>query len=419
MPRMSAKQILETYSSELREIEPEFSPPVRRQGALRAPPFLYSVIPAEFRVEMEKRASSTTTTTTTTNVVARKDTKIVVHIVSYSAADTDNVANMWPLIHRWLQFALSKTPGRRCTSAGLQVFFYLTDYVKHLPKNRILDQWMDYRHVNTAVTTSCPHTTNNNTIVIFRKEEWLRAFIHETIHYLGWDFSGSHAASKAANDVILKEWRGLPANFNLCVYESFCDSWATIFQVLLLKGGGHNRKRKNTIELCMEKERRHSLAQCAKIMEHLGITWAELETPGSMATYRENTPILSYFVLKSAAMFFMDDFVGMFSSSEAASSEAASGKATSGKATSSKAASSEATSGEATSGKATSSKATDAFQIPRSESKSTTEVSAACFYSRFLAWGLQNARFRKSVVDAGNGAPKADRESLRMSISGF
>jgi hypothetical protein len=132
--------------------------------------------------------------------------------------------------------------------------------------------------------------------VIFRKEEWLRAFIHETIHYLGWDFSGSHAASKAANDVILKEWRGLPANFNLCVYESFCDTWATIFQVLLLEReyGDNGFDRKNTIVSFLDKERRHSLGQCRKVMAHLGITWFDLETPGlAAATYREKTPILA------------------------------------------------------------------------------------------------------------------------------
>jgi hypothetical protein len=49
-------------------------------------------------------------------------------------------------------------------------------------------------------------------------------------------------------------------------------------------------------------------------MAHLGITWSDLETPGlAAATYREKTPILAYYVLKSACMYFMDEFVGLFS----------------------------------------------------------------------------------------------------------
>jgi len=347
----------------------------KRRGSIKAQPQLYSAIPAQYRREMERARAATTTTATS---ILPNGRQLVVHIISYSSKS--EVAAMWPLIHRWFGFAFAQTPDRRCTAAGMEVFIYLTGYKKRVQTQRrsssiktrrrsrispLSYPILDYRHVNTAVTTSCPHTMQNNTIVVFRKEEWLRALIHETIHFMGWDFSGDEEAAAQANRAILGDmWRGLPPDHDLRVYESFCDTWATILQVLLL----NNRKNtKNTIVSLLDKERRHSLRQCRKVMAHLGLTWSDLETPGSSAAaaYREKTPILAYYVLKSACMYFIDDFVGLFS--------------------------------EAT---------TPPFQFP---------AGAVRRYSGFLIQGLRDPGFRRMVdttTSTGNG------DSMRMSITG-
>ena len=348
----------------------------KRPGSLQATPQLYSAIPAHYRKEMERSSSAVTTTATS---ILPNGRHLVVHVISYSSADTE-LAAMWPLIHRWFAFAFSQTQDSRCTAAGLQVFIYLTGYKKRLPPRRKRPQHrktmrlrnapnstLDYRHVNTAITTSCPHTMHKNTIVVFRKEEWLRALIHETVHFMGWDFSGDAEAVAQANRAILRNmWRGLPAGHDLRVYESFCDTWATVLQVLLLEReyGDNGFDRKNTIVSLLDKERRHSLGQCRKVMAHLGITWSDLEKPGlAAATYREKTPILAYYVLKSACMYFMDEFVGLFSRPP--------------------------------------------FQFP------STEESVRRF-SGFLVRGVGDAGFRRSVAEASVNSG----DGMRMSITG-
>jgi len=223
--------------------------------------------------------------------------------------------------------------------------------------------------------------------VIFRAEEWLRALIHETIHYLGWDFSASRAAALVASNTILQDlWKGLPANLNLFVFESFCDSWATIFQILLLQSFS---KKRNTIVSLLDQERRHSLAQCAKVLGHMGFSLEDFEKTGNnekASKYREKTPILSYYVLKSAAMFFMDDFVGLF----------AEGNFRNG----------------------LNSYRSHEFQFPTATPRA--ENSAAKYYAKFLVESFRNKQYRFNLGLAEQWlkteAPREYRESLRMSI---
>jgi len=371
-------QLLSDLTSSLSLVVPLNAVIKSRPGSIKAPPFLYSAIPELYRKEMERTEASTTTTTAT--AILPNDRKLIVHVISYSTKSEDDIemAAMWPLIFRWFAFAFSQTPDSRCTAAGLQVFIYLTNYKKRLPSSKNITRkrkttaaspsppppTLDYRHVNTAVTTTCPHTVHDNTIVVFRKEEWLRALIHETIHFMGWDFSGDVNAVSQADRVILRDmWRGLPASHNLFIFESFCDTWATIFQVLLLD----MNNRKNTIML-LDKERRHSMGQCRKVMAHLGLTWSDLETPQSAAAeYREKTPILSYYVLKSVCMYFIDEFVSLFSTSRM-----------------------------------------QPFHFPGSHMRKESLRR----YLGFLIRGLRDPKFKKSqTIDSGN--------SMRMSVTGF
>ena len=85
-------------------------------------------------------------------------------------------------IYMWI-YILSKYASKKCSNT-LVAYLYFTSLEKVLPSSNI--QVLDELNVNTAFTTTCPRDSE---IVVFRKEEWFKVFIHETFHNFGLDYS--------------------------------------------------------------------------------------------------------------------------------------------------------------------------------------------------------------------------------------
>jgi hypothetical protein len=271
---------------------------------------LFQSIPAPYRQYMAEE-KMVDTHIVTLNI---HNNSIVLYISCFAERTVKKCINrIVKTVQTWLTFALPYSKKQCFPQSGtaIQIYFYLLPFTKHLPSKS--GQIIDTIHANTALTTSCSsrylgHNFNtNNTIVIYRHEEWMRAFIHETFHYLGFDFSGHPEADLASNQVfdILPN---LPQNKNidLRVYESYCDTWATVFLVLLAT------TEKQSWPQLLQQERQYSVGQCAKVLNHYGITLADFyqtNSPNRIKHYRENTAIISYYLLKSVAMFHLEDFI--------------------------------------------------------------------------------------------------------------
>ena len=101
----------------------------------------------------------------------------------------------------WL-YILNEYGSKKC-STTFTIFLYLTSLEKKLPTSNI--DILDQINVNTAFTSTCP---SDSEIVIFRKEEWFKVFIHETFHSFGLDFSDMNNAdaTKFILTKFLKLW---------------------------------------------------------------------------------------------------------------------------------------------------------------------------------------------------------------------
>ena len=162
----------------------------------------------------------------------------------------------------------------------------------------------DSIHVNTAYTYACREETN---IDIFRKEEWFKVLIHETFHSMGLDFV-------CMDNTIIEEKIGdlFPVKkYDIRVYETYCEMWAEIINVLFIAFFGSRRKDFNIIIKKMNKmlayEAYFSLFQMNKILENYEMNYDDLLT--NRKIYRENTYILSYYILKSIFMCFLNVFI--------------------------------------------------------------------------------------------------------------
>ena len=100
----------------------------------------------------------------------------------------------------------------------LKIFIYHTSLLKQLPKTNM--QILNQNNANTGFCMSCPIDSE---IVVFRKEEWFKVFIHETFHNFGLDFSSMDVS--LYNKKILQIF---PVNSQVNLFESYTEFWGRI-----------------------------------------------------------------------------------------------------------------------------------------------------------------------------------------------
>ena len=242
-------------------------------------------------------------------IIYTKKYKVSFYIENNDKLDLDKEIKK---IFIWF-FIANAYSNEKC-SQYLNVNLYLTELKKVLPNNAKI---IKPEHANTAFTTSCKKHTEIN---LFRKEEWFKVLIHETFHCSGMDFSELEHSS--SNKKVLTIF---PVNSDVRLFETYCEMWAEIINVMFISynkletNENLNEEMYNKMILHTEKmlyyERVFSLFQCAKVLHFFGIKYRNLYekdlTSMKLRTsrYKEETQVLSYYIIKSIYMFFVNDFI--------------------------------------------------------------------------------------------------------------
>jgi hypothetical protein len=215
----------------------------------------------------------------------------------------ENIKNSLYKILIWLHVISNYITDSSC-SKKLNIYIYLTDLLKCLPKN---NEIINKIHVNTGYTMSCQPTSS---IVIYRREEWFKVFIHESIHNLGLDFSSMD--NRITREKILKIF---PVDSDVKLYEAYTDAWAKIINVILcsyftLYINTFNKYIVKVMKL-MNLERTHCFLQVIKILEYKGLKYTDLYSKcnDKKKQYYENTSVLSYYILNAVIL---NDFENFF-----------------------------------------------------------------------------------------------------------
>jgi hypothetical protein len=201
----------------------------------------------------------------------------------------------------WL-YILNEYASKSCSNT-LVIYLYFTSLEKKLPSSNIFI--LDEINVNTAFTTTCP---KNSEIVIFRKEEWLKVFIHETFHNFALDFSDMN--NNEAHKCVLKIFK-VTSDVNL--FESYTEFWAEIMNALFcsffsIKDKTNVADFLDHSEFFINFERTYSFFQMVKTLQFMGLQYTDLHsnTYNSQILrtnlYKEKTNVLSYYVIKCILM---------------------------------------------------------------------------------------------------------------------
>lgn len=206
-------------------------------------------------------------------------------------------------VSKWLYYLDQTFPISPKCSKNLTVYLFLTDYKKKIPGYKESCGTLEEIHINSAFTYSC---MENNQIIIFRKEEWFKVFMHETMHALGMDFS--HIDNTKITSKLIHACFGGVESKDLRIYESYSEFWAEIFHILFLvyerfEKSNYDSFIHKKVSRMIQNEKEWSCIQANKILKYYSISYRpDLFIPNDRAgpNYIEmnNVAIFSYYILK-------------------------------------------------------------------------------------------------------------------------
>ena len=120
----------------------------------------------------------------------------------------------------WLRMAFLYSPA--LCGKSIKIILFDTTLKKILPQSLI--DILGAEHCNSAVTTTC---SQKGDIIIYRREEWFKVFIHETFHTLGLDFSAF-----PTNHLNYQIKNIFPIESKMNLFEAYTEFWATILNCL-------------------------------------------------------------------------------------------------------------------------------------------------------------------------------------------
>jgi hypothetical protein len=203
---------------------------------------------------------------------AFKMDRVVVQIVTCSTKPVEPVVPQYAA-----KVVETLWPFRNCRNHSFTAHIYLCDVPKYLPVEGVLTP----DHVNTGFSYPC------RSLVVYRKQEWFKVFIHECFHYLALD-KGIDEKNRLNMFTL---------SFDVSLRETFCEMWARILQAFFLGG--------------IRKERTHAVRNMVRVLRHGGLVYSDL-WGAKGEKYREQTNVFSYVILTAILFHDYDAFVHAF-----------------------------------------------------------------------------------------------------------
>jgi hypothetical protein len=237
------------------------------------------------------------------------DVKLKIYFIY--TLNTFSIEEYISIIISWLHIVLNHA-SRDC-SKDIILYIYLSEKNKILPSKET--DIIDVINVNTAYTYCCGSPKTKNEIVIYRKEEWLKTLMHETMHAFGLDFCSLDS------DTIAETIKNIfPIKSDINLNESYCEFWAETFNLLIIAffslKEDHNIKTYIThVKQLIMYEKTFSIIQAIKILDYMNLDYKDLYKNDYVCEfkrnffYHENTNVFSYYIIKCIIMFNLEDFV--------------------------------------------------------------------------------------------------------------
>ena len=239
------------------------------------------------------------------------DRKFDIYFVLEQSANEikiDKYNNYIDYILYWF-YIVNKHASKSCTNK-LSVYIYHTFLTKVLPATNI--DVLDEDNVNTGFTRTCQP---NGEIVVYRLEEWFKVLLHESMHNYGLDFSDMD--NTACHSKILSLF---PIKSDVNLFEAYTEFWARIMNILFCSYANASDKTDinemlTNSEFFVNFERIFAFYQMTKVLKFMDIEYRHLIEKTTYSDslrktfYKENTNVLSYYILTTILLNNYQDFL--------------------------------------------------------------------------------------------------------------
>ena len=207
---------------------------------------------------------------------------------------TELLKNM-QLIYSWL-YVCHKHANSRC-GHEINIDIYFTSFKKGFPNSNSII--LGPENVNSAYSTVC---APSNKIIIFRKEEWFKVFIHECGHSFGLEpaeSSEDYLSNFLKNNLAIKTC--------IRVSESYVETIARIVNVFysaILNSSNYDDFL-SILKFTMKVESMFSVMQSYRVLAFMKMSYDIVITPtrhNECKLYKENSNVFAYYVICGAFM---------------------------------------------------------------------------------------------------------------------
>lgn len=225
--------------------------------------------------------------------------KINIYIMLYNSNDLLNIDkyNKWFYNMYLILYICTLYSSSECSKI-LNIYLFPTHYKKELPTNRNI---IGPNNVNTAYTKRCQP---DGEIIIFRREEWFKVFIHECIHSFGLDINRNieEKINKQLSDIF-------SLNIDFSISEAYTETWARILNITVACFNNtkkHKNKQKKFIEqttFFLQLEKIFSIIQLNKILKNMNLTYNLITNKNNkniiicQNLYKQNTHVFGYYII--------------------------------------------------------------------------------------------------------------------------
>jgi hypothetical protein len=212
---------------------------------------------------------------------------------------------------------------KNCFKTDISIYIYMTSLLKERNSEGLLNQF----NVNTGFTTNC-----SPEIVIYREEEWFKVLIHELMHNFNLDFSNYTNDS----EIKTKVKQIFHINQEILLFESYSEFWGEIlnsaflaYNIIVYRSKFFNHSHYSSLKTSRRNFNQYSqnyttfinlfydiykqelffkIIQMIKVLKIKKLTYYSI-TNLDCSFYKEDTNIISYFIITTILLFHFEDFI--------------------------------------------------------------------------------------------------------------
>jgi hypothetical protein len=154
----------------------------------------------------------------------------------------------------------------------------LSPVKKYYPESKIFGP----ENVNTGYSS--------NKIVVYRKEEWFKVFIHECFHFFNFE------KNLLSKDLATRILNLFPVVSEVNLFESYCEFMARTINCKMISSYA-----KIPFLQLLKIEKNYSMCHMVNVLHHMGLTYTDILKKNS--GFKEKTNVLAYVVLTNILMY--------------------------------------------------------------------------------------------------------------------